>query len=147
MVKFVCVESEPMLPPASCAMARTRDVELVVSGSTQANVPVLPSPVAMLVGNVAPPSVESARSTPVTPTLSVAVHVMLWLLPTFQISPPAGDVSVTTGAWLSTGVTANDAAIVWFAEMFRKLYVVTAPTDTPFTSTSCTWKPLLGVMV
>src|SRR5262252_9657982 len=42
---------------------------------------------------------------------------------------------------------ANDAAIVWFACTGGSERFVTAPTDEPLTSTSCTWKPLFGVIV
>src|SRR5262245_14522280 len=42
--------------------------------------------------------------------------------------------------------TANEAAIVWFACTGGNGKLVTAPTDEPFTSTSCTWKPAFGVI-
>src|SRR5438552_13368157 len=55
----------------------------------------------MTLGKLAPPSVEYARSTDATPTLSVAVHVMACAEPTPQLSPPTGDPSVTAGACVS----------------------------------------------
>src|SRR5262249_10313264 len=66
-----------------------------------ANVPLFAMPVAIAVGNVAPPLVESARSTFATMTLSVAVHVMLCTVAAPQLSPPTGDVIVTTGGVVS----------------------------------------------
>jgi hypothetical protein len=45
------------------------------------------------------------------------------------------------------GLTAKLAEMVWFAVTFEKLYVVTAPADTPSTSTVETWYPVEGVIV
>src|SRR5882672_2345550 len=61
-----------------------------------------------------PPSIEYSTSTEVTPTLSVAVHVTVWVEPAFQDSPPAGAVTVTTGAVTSPGVARRDAHSVAF---------------------------------
>src|SRR5437899_11701127 len=88
MEKFVWLESEPTLPAASLALTRTRAWVESSAGSVQANVPEFAIPVAIAVGNVAPPSVESARSTAVTAALSVAVHVMLCTEPPAQLSLP-----------------------------------------------------------
>src|SRR6185369_5087384 len=60
--KFVWLESEPMLPVPSCASTRTRAWFVSTTGSVHANVPVFERPVAIEVGNVAPPFVDSARS-------------------------------------------------------------------------------------
>src|SRR6185295_16587672 len=66
-------------------------------------------PVAIAVGNDTPPFVDSARSTLVTPTSSLADQVMSCTLCAAQPSPPAGDVSVTVGGVVSAGpVTVSD---------------------------------------
>src|SRR5262252_8770375 len=95
--KFAALAAVPVLFAASCAVTRTRAWLVSTTGTVHANVPVFAMPVAIAVGNVAPPFVDSARSTLVTPTSSVAVHVMLWALDTPQLSPPTGDVSETVG--------------------------------------------------
>src|SRR5262249_32973561 len=99
--KFVWLESEAMLPLPSCASTRTRAVVVRITGSVHANVPEFAIPVAIAVGNVAPPSFENARSIVLTTTLSVAVQVMLWIVPAPQRSPPTGDVIVTFGGVVS----------------------------------------------
>src|SRR5262249_25185334 len=101
MEKFTWLESEPTLPAAALALTPTRAWFENSPGSVHANVPELAMPVAIAVGNVAPPSVESARSTAVTPALSVAVQVMLCAEPPVQLSPPTGDVTVAVGPWAS----------------------------------------------
>src|SRR5262249_54741832 len=99
--KLAWLESEPMLPVPSCASTRTRAWFVSTTGSVHANVPLFAMPAAIAVGNVAPPLVESARSTFATMTLSVAVHVMLCTVAAPQLSPPTGDVIVTTGGVVS----------------------------------------------
>src|SRR6185369_14650026 len=99
--KFVWLESEPMLPVPSCASTRTRAWFVSTTGSVHAYVPVFERPVAIEVGNVAPPFVDSARSIVPTTMSSVAVHVMLWTVPAPQLSPPTGDVIVTVGGVVS----------------------------------------------
>ena len=99
--KFVWLESEPTLPEPSNARTRTRAVLVRFTGTDQLNEPEFAMPVAIAVGNVAPPSVDSARSTEATTTLSVAVQVIGCDVPAAQLSPPAGDVSETSGACVS----------------------------------------------
>src|SRR5262249_57901768 len=105
MVKFAWLESEPMLPAASCASTRTRACVVSASGNVHANVPVFETPVAIAVGNEAPAFVDRARSTADTAMLSVAVQVMLCTVPASQLSPPTGDDTVTTGGVVSPTLT------------------------------------------
>ena len=91
MAKLVWLESEPTLPEPSNARTRTRAVAVRLTGTVHANAPVFARPVAIAVGNVAPPSVDSARSMPAMMMLSVAVQVMLCTLAAAQLSPPTGD--------------------------------------------------------
>src|SRR5438093_388209 len=89
MVKAALETSWPVLPAASEATTFTTALVVGVLGTVQANDPELVRPLAIVV-NDPPPSVEYARSTAVTPTLSVAVQVMLWIVPAVQVSPPLG---------------------------------------------------------
>ncbi len=45
---------------------------------------------------------EKSMSTESTPALSVAVHSIVTGVPMSHVSPPAGESSVTLGAWTST---------------------------------------------
>src|ERR1044072_5549033 len=103
IAKLVWLESEPTLPALSNARPRTRAVGGRFKGTVPLNEAEFAIAVAMGVGNVAPPSVDSARSTAETSTLSVAVHVIGWMLEAAQLSPPAGDVRLTTGGVVSGG--------------------------------------------
>ena len=58
MVKFAALESRPTLPAASRASTRTRAVPVGVLGTVQEQEPLFGMPVAIALGNVAPPSVE-----------------------------------------------------------------------------------------
>src|ERR1051325_1780564 len=101
IAKLVWLESEPTLPALSNARTRTRAVVVRFKGTVQFNEPEFAMPVAIAVGNVAPPSVDSAGSPAEPSRLSVAVHVIGWMLEAAQLSPPAGDVRLTTGGGVS----------------------------------------------
>src|SRR5689334_7503206 len=100
IVKSASLASLPVVH-ASCAVTRTRACVVGVFGTVHAKLPVFAIPVAITFGYVAPPSVEYARSTLVTATLSVAVQVIVCGDPISHVSPPFGLVTVTAGAWLS----------------------------------------------
>src|SRR5262249_44013797 len=85
--KFAGLAAEAELFPASRAVTRTRAWLVSDSGTVQLNVPVFASPVAIVAGYDAPPFVDNARSTDVTPTSSLAVQVMAWTLAAAQLSP------------------------------------------------------------
>ena len=104
IVKLVALESAPRFPAASCARTLTRAAVPAVFGTVQAWEPELAMPLAIALGKVAPPFVEYARSTLVTPTLSVADQVMECDAPAFQSSPPTGEVTTTAGGVLSATV-------------------------------------------
>src|SRR5438128_7521671 len=76
MVKFPSPASAAAFPAASWAVARTRAVVVGALGTVQPKVPELATPEAIVFGKVAPPSDDQARSTLVTPTLSLAVQVI-----------------------------------------------------------------------
>jgi hypothetical protein len=91
-------------PAASCAVTRIKAWLVVGSVTSQENVPVFAMPVAMDVYGPAAPFRDSSRSTVVTAALSVAVQVMLVLVPATSVWPPFGAVRVTVGEPTSTNV-------------------------------------------
>ena len=64
-----------------------------------------------------------------------------WLAAALTTTAPAGVIEPLAPALavIVNVLIAKLAAIVWLASTFVKLYVVTAPTLTPSTSTSSTW--------
>src|SRR5438552_13377776 len=92
----------PLFPAASLAVTRRMALFVVGPVTSQLNVPVLATPVAMLVYGPPTPLRDSSRSTPVTPRYgSEAFHVRLMLVPMTFTSPPLGEVTVQNGSLMS----------------------------------------------
>src|SRR5512143_1347959 len=82
------------------------------------------------------------------PAFGVKANVRL--VPPSTDTFPDGDkapFAPALAAMVYDGFASNVAAIVWLLVTFVKVYVATAPTDTPSTRTSMTWYPAVGVMV
>src|SRR5262249_57845393 len=98
---------------------------------------------------VTAPALAPSTSTSTTWCPASGVIVKLWSAPQLTPTDPLGLIVpfAPADAVIVNVLIAKLAAIVWFACTFVKLKLVTAPTLTPSTSTSSTWKQALGVIV
>src|SRR5262252_5164626 len=132
--------STPAFAAASRAVTR-RNASVVIGPVTvQLNRPVFGMADAIDSNGPPAPPRDRSRSTVVTESLSVAVHVSGALAATFSTSPPFGPATTTTGFWMS-----RNADVTFLFESMSRLLGFVLPVRSPLHAENA--QPVAGTAV